>query len=139
SGVYTLNIPTTNPTVRMKPAIDAWQVIDPSVNLTYLNAPGDGTLALGVRVTALGGGMFHYEYAFENIDCDRSVGSLRIPVPAGTIVTNVGFHDVDYHSGEPLAGTDWTAAVAATNVTWTTTGYDVDPMANALRWGTLYN
>ena len=60
-------------------------------------------------VTALGGGMFHYEYAFENIDCDRSVGSLRIPVPAGTIVTNVGFHDVDYHSGEPLAGTDWTA------------------------------
>jgi hypothetical protein len=62
-----------------------------------------------------------------------------VPIPPGTVVTNVGFHDVDYHSGEVFDGTDWTATVTASSVSWTTTAYAINQNANALRWGTLYN
>ena len=46
---------------------------------------------------------------------------------------------MDYHSGEPFAGTDWTSAVAGGFVTWATQTYAENQNANALRWGTLYN
>lgn len=136
SGVYTLALPGS--TVRMKPAIEAWKAADAGVQLTYADAPGDGVMVIGARTTALGGGMFHYEYAVENINADRGAGSFRIPIPPGTIVTNTGFHDVDYHSGEPLDGTDWMVTIGATAVTWATVD-GANPNANALRWGTLYN
>jgi hypothetical protein len=54
-------------------------------------------------------------------------------------VANEGFHDVDYHSGEPFDGTDWPAASDGDGITWATVPYEVNPDANALRWGTLYN
>ena len=54
-------------------------------------------------------------------------------------MTNTGFHDVDYHSGEPFDGTDWPVTVGATSVTWATQTYAQNQNANALRWGTLYN
>jgi hypothetical protein len=65
-----------------------------------------------------------------------------VPIPSGAVVADLGFHDVDYHRGEPFDGTDWTATVETDpvpNVTWTTESFDVSPDANALRWGTLYN
>src|SRR5262249_26681441 len=118
AGVFNLNLPGA--TVRMKPATDYWKTADPSVNLTYATAPGEGTVAVAARVTPLAGGMFHYEYAVENINCDRSIASFRIALPPGAVVTNTGFHDVDYHSGEPIDGTDWTVTVGATSVMWST-------------------
>jgi len=137
SGFYTLTL--TGSTIRTKAAIDAWFANDPSVVLTYATAPGDGTIVVGARVTALAGGMWHYEYAVENINSDRSIGSFRISLPSGAVVTNIGFHDVDYHSGEPIDGTDWTPSVGPTTITWSTIPYSTNPNANALRWGTLYN
>jgi hypothetical protein len=137
SGVYTLSI--TGSTVRAKPAVDAWKTSDPGVVLTTANAPGDGTIVIAARATSLGGGMYHYEYAVENINSDRAVATFRIPLPAGAFVTNTGFHDVDYHSGEPIDGTDWTVTVGPTSVMWSTIPYSTNPNANALRWGTVYN
>jgi hypothetical protein len=67
------------------------------------------------------------------------VRSFSVPIPSGTTITDLGVHDVDYHSGEPLDGTDWAATVSAGAVTWSTQTYETDPSANALRWGTLYN
>jgi hypothetical protein len=133
------DITLTGTTQRMKTALEAWAASDPTVLLTNVTVPGDGRMILGAKTTNLGGGIYHYEYAFFNMNTDRAVGSFTVPIPAGAIVTNTGFHDVDYHSGEPFSGTDWPATVGANAVTWATTPYATDPNANALRWGTLYN
>jgi hypothetical protein len=62
-----------------------------------------------------------------------------VPVPAGVNLTNVGFHDVPYHSGDPYAGTDWSASVSGGSITWSTQSYATNVNANALRFATLYN
>jgi hypothetical protein len=104
-----------------------------------VHVPSDGFFVIGAKATDLGGGMWHYEYAVWNHNCDASAGSFSVPIPNGASVTNVGFHDVDYHSGEIYDGTDWTASVVPGSVTWATTPYAENPNANALRWATMYN
>jgi hypothetical protein len=133
------DITLTGTTQRLKTAIENWPTIDPGVVLTNTNVPGDGRIILGARATSLGGGQYHYEYAFYNMNAERAIGSFSVPIPPGAVVTNVGFHDVDYHSGEPFSGTDWPSTVNATSVTWNTETFAANPNANALRWGTLYN
>ncbi len=68
-----------------------------------------------------------------------SAQSFSVPIPQGVTVTNVGFHDVDYHSGEPYVGTDWSAATSGEALTWSCASFAENQNANALRWGTLYN
>jgi hypothetical protein len=121
------------------PAIRAWGNTDPGVRMTDARVPAEGLFILGAKVTDLGTGFWKYEYALANLNSDRSGASFEVPIPDGAIVTNIGFHDVNYHSGEPWDGTDWTAVVSGQTLTWSTTSYDVDPNANALRWSTLYN
>jgi hypothetical protein len=134
----TFNLALTGSTVRQKAGIQAWKTTDPTVTETILGAAG-GEFIVSAKATSLGGGIYHYEYAVQNLNNQRAGQTFTVPIPAGTIVTNVGFHDVDYHSGEPFDGTDWTPTVGATSVSWTTTAYAVNQNANALRWGTLYN
>ncbi len=125
---------------RGEPAILAWQTVDPAVDVEYVDVPGDGWFILGYTVTGLGDGMWHYEYALHNFNSDRSGQRFSVPVPPGVTISNVGFHDVDYHSGSPYSLVDWVAAVEGESITWASEPYDQqDPNANALRWGTLYN
>ncbi len=103
-----------------------------------------GTLKIGHQATDLGGGMWHYEYAVYNLNSHRGIRSFSIPLPPGVTVSNVGFHDVDYHSGDgegavTRSGADWTPTVAADSVTWATETFAENPNANALLWATLYN
>jgi hypothetical protein len=128
----------TGTTQRQKAGIEAWKVTDPTVTQTSIKAD-DGLFLLAAKVTSLGGGLYHYEYAVQNLANHRAGRSFTVPIQPGTTITNVGFHDVDYHSGEPFDGTDWTTAVTGTSVRWETTTYAVNVNANALRWGTLYN
>lgn len=125
-------------TEREKPAIEAWAAADPSVQLNDLYVDG-GRFILGTKVTDLGSGFWQYEYALHNLNSDRSAGAFSIPVPAGVVVQSEGFHDVEYHSGEPYSGTDWMSVRNAADVTWSTDTHATDPNANALRWGTMYN
>jgi hypothetical protein len=136
SGVFTIGL--TGTTVQQKPAIEAWKATDPSVTQTVVGAAG-GQFYVSAKATSLGGGQYRYEYAVQNLNNERAGQAFTVPIPPGTVVTNVGFHDVDYHSGEVFDGTDWTATVTASSVSWATTTYAVNPNANALRWGTLYN
>ncbi len=128
----------TQPT---RDALMAWQDIDPSVQLADLEIPGDGTVRLATKVTDLGGGQYRYDYALHNINSDRSIQGFSVPIPIGTNITNVGFNDVDSHSGEPYDLTDWsgTGIGASSVVTWATQSFAANPNANALRWGTTYN
>ncbi len=120
-------------------AIRKWATEDPSVDLNEAHVAGDGFFLVGAKVTELGGGNWHYEYAVYNHNCDASGGSFTVPLPSGATATNIGFHDVDYHSGEVYDGTDWTATVAPGSITWETQSHAANPNANALRWATMYN
>lgn len=128
----------TQPT---RDALMAWQDIDPTVALADLAIPSDGTVRLATKVTDLGGGQFRYDYALHNINSDRSVNGFSVPIAAGVNITNVGFNDVESHSGEPYALTDWSSSGLGASgfFTWSTTSFSANPNANALRWGTTYN
>lgn len=137
-GAPSYDLTLTGTTQREKLGIQAWKANDPTVVESIALVPG-GTFAVSAKATYLGGGTWHYEYAVQNFTNQRAGQSFTVPIPAGTVITNVGFHDVDYHSGEPFSGTDWTPTVGSNSVSWATQTYAQNPNANALRWGTLYN
>ena len=138
-GAAPLFLPTTvDTTQRGRAGIEAWKATDPAVTQVALKG-ADGTFILAAKATPIPGGLYHYEYAVQNLTNNRAARSFTVPIPPGATITRVDFHDVDYHSGEPFDGTDWTATVTATSVSWATQPFDVQPNANALRWGTLYN
>jgi hypothetical protein len=80
--------------------IHAWQLIDPGVNEVSIFVPNDGWFIIAGRASQIDAVTWHYEYAIENLDSDRSGRAFRVPCPAGVVVTNFGFHDVDYTSGD---------------------------------------
>lgn len=126
---------TTN---QMIQGIKQWKLHDPAVVETNISVPNEGLMILAAKATDLGGGQWHYEYALFNQNSDRSAGSFSVPI-GGATVTNIGFHDVAYHSGEPYSGTDWTSSISNHVLTWSTQTFAQNVNANALRWGTMYN
>ena len=132
-------------TQRMVPAIEAWQVADPEVNLENLDVPSDGRFVIGTLVSENSDGTWHYEYAVFNMNSERAGGSFSVPLPIDCTVTNIEFHGVPYHSGEPFDNLPWNFEVTAGAITWSVDGtFPVgepreNDTANALRWGTLYN
>lgn len=106
--------------------------VDPSNVLpgqaTELVDTGAGRLQLAVVTTALGGGLYRYEYALMNWDVERQIRSFSVPIGMLKTVASAGFGDAN---GNPLD--DWTWSENDLHVTWTA------PPGNALDWGTLYN
>ena len=143
---------TIGATQRQKAGIEAWKVIDATVNQVTVTVPegssapydGNAKLILSWQVTNLGGGQWHYEYALHNMNSDRSIRAFSIPIPSGVAVTNIGFNDVAYLGGDGnggvnFDGTDWVGAVSGGALTWSTQTFAANNNANALRWGTTYN
>ncbi len=133
------NLSLSGETHTKDPAIRAWQEEDPSVTLTDAFVPGEGLFIVGSNAIDNNDGTWSYEYAVFNLNSDLSCGSFTVPLAPVTVVTDIGFHDVDSHSGEPYDNTDWPGASTPTDVSWETVPYATNPNANALRWGTLYN
>jgi hypothetical protein len=121
------------------PAIAAWKLNDPDVVESDVLIPHEGMFKLSTKVTNLENGFWRFEYALFNLNSHRSAGSFRIPLPIGAVIQNVGFHAPFYHSGEPFSNDPWDVTIEGDAITWSTTPYDEDPNANALRWSTLYN
>ncbi|MDX2147617.1 MAG: hypothetical protein SFZ23_08860 [Planctomycetota bacterium] len=136
-----LTLTVSGPTVREKPAIYAWRdVHDSGVEIQEQIIRGDGQFVFAYRVTDLGNSRWHYEYAMFNNTSHQSGASFSVPICRGANITNVGFTDVAYHSGEPYDSVDWVPEVTSTSVTWRVAEtFAQNPNANALRWGTQYN
>ncbi|MFM9958712.1 MAG: hypothetical protein ACKVZJ_11595, partial [Phycisphaerales bacterium] len=100
----------TGPTQAMQTVIDAWRVLETGVTKTVIDPSGatDGRLILGHKVTQTGSSTWHYEYVLQNMNNHAAVRSFSLPMDSNVNLTNVGFKDVAYHSGEPISGTDWT-------------------------------
>lgn len=130
---------------RTEPAIFAWQEYDPEVVISEVEIPNDGAPGysgwfwVAAKATDNGDGTWHYEYAIQNLNSDRAARAVRVQTQRCPRVTNVGFHDVFYHSGEQVDGDDWTVTIEPNAVVWETEAYLTNFDANALRWGTLYN
>jgi hypothetical protein len=131
-----------------KPAINAWKdhglgvgVPDPNVTIQNVDVPGEGRFIVGSKVTQTGKSTWHYEYAIHNFNSDRSGQSFRVPLPAGTVVSNAGFSDVAYNSEDAIYdGTNWSPLANGYELRWSTAQtYAQNVNANALRWGTMYN
>ena len=138
SGAYTLTL--TGSTTQQKAAIEAWKTFEPAVTITYVDVPGDGRFIVGHVVRPNQNGTWRYEYAIQNLNSHRSGRLLSIPFPAGVQVTNVGFKDINYHSGDPYLGTDWVSGLGSGGgVVWEGGSFAANPNSNALRYATLYN
>jgi hypothetical protein len=140
TGAFTLegNGQYNNGMHRYQPAIFGWQAygnnnaFDTSVMISEVtsggvftppgNPTGDGWMYIASKATDLGNGMFHYEYAVENLDSDRMGGSFSIPFPAGAQIANIGWKGVDNHSGvaaeDATRNAAWTGTVVGSSVTW---------------------
>lgn len=121
-----------------KPAIYGWKFFDEEVDLQQARVPEEGLLHVGVRVYENGDGTWDYVYAIHNLDSDRSVGSFTVPVDDCVTITDIGFHDIDYTSGDIIDSTDWDVALTEEGVRWNTDTYESNEWANAIRWGTMY-
>jgi hypothetical protein len=133
------NLTFTGSTTRELPAIYAWKDNDPSVVIEEVDDNGKGKFFLGYRVSDNGDGTWHYEYALHNLNSHLSARELIVPIADNVIVTNVDFHDVPYHSGEPYSDQPWSSTLGPGELSWSTETYAQNQDANALRWGTLYN
>lgn len=131
-------------TRRESAAIQAWRLIDPGVTEAAKFVPGDGWFIVAGRASQVDAETWHYEYAVENLSSDHSGRAFIVPRPPSVVITNIGFHDVDYTDGDGpgnvnFSGTDWPGIVTGNSVTWATQTFAENQSANALRWGTLYN
>lgn len=132
------------------PAIYAWHdhglgagVPDNDVIVQTVDVPdelGQARFIVASRITP-NGKTWHYEYAIQNFNSSRAASSFAVPIPAGAIVTNVGFHDVWYHDDDAIYdGTDWVSPASSFEVRWSCPQtYAQNVNANALRYGSLYN
>jgi cysteine-rich repeat protein len=130
-------------TQRELPALAAWTGatvadIEP--------APGtDGRALLAWQVTDLGAGKWHYEYAVYNMNLDRAIRGLGVPIPSKVEVSAIGFHAPPNHDdpgvapAEQFSNEPWSTDLSPGHLTWSTATFDDDPQANAVRFGTLYN
>ncbi len=128
------------------PAIMAWADLDSEVQTATIDIPNDGRLILAWKVAQTDDAQrpWSYEYALYNMNSHRAARSFRLPAPAGADLVDLGFHDVDYHSGDGLGGVnvdgaDWAPVAIGGELAWTTEDEATNPNGNALRWGTLYN
>ncbi len=131
----------TGTTQRTMQGVRAWAASANTVSVKDVEV--DGLILLAYQVTDIGNGQWHYEYVVQNMNSDRSVGAVAFTCPPGVTITNIGFNDVDYHSGDGIgsqnfSGTDWANSIGGGEISWSTEAYATNQSANAIRWGTSY-
>jgi hypothetical protein len=105
--------------------LDRWTGADVDVGH---NGSDDGRFYVASKVTSLGGGNYHYEYAVHNVDNSRAGGTFKLPIDAGATASNFTFGDIDTDGAN-----DWSAARVGNEIVFTATA------SNAIEWNTIYN
>jgi hypothetical protein len=117
--------------------VDAWvnpASPGPNADIRRLDT-GEGKLSLAVRATDLGAGRWRYDYALMNHDFDNGITSFSVPLPAGAVVTNTLFHDVDRD-----ATTDWVPTITpGAQIRWQPPKNALTPVRYFMDWGLLYS
>ena len=93
------------------------------------NGSDDGRFYVAVKVTQLGGGQYHYEYAIHNVDNSRGGATFEVPIDAAATATNFTFGDLDDD-----AANDWTAQRVNNRIV-----FSAPAGQNPLEWNTIYN
>lgn len=142
-GAPSFNLTLADTTVRERSALAAWVAADATVEFLAVDIPGSNPVEhfeVARRVSSVDIDTWHYEYAIRNNNSDRSAQAFEVRFPNGTPIANVGFHDIDHHSGEPYSTLDWAPTVtpATGTVSWSTTTFASDPNSNALRFATMF-
>jgi hypothetical protein len=141
--IGTLELLLVGETQRQQSAIAAWQSADPEVEILAIDLPDHDPVERfhAARRVSFSEGTWHYEYVLHNLNSDRGARGFGIRFPGSATITDIGFRDVDYHSGEIYDVTDWSIETDPDQgtVDWATDSYAFDEHANALRWGTLYS
>ena len=121
-------------------ALYAWKAADPQVRISWVAVAGQGSVFVGSRAYDNGDGTWDYEYAVQNLDIDASIGGISIPADDGTNVSQMGYRDVAYHSGEPFNNIPWAANRVSDAMDWNSTEtFAQNANANAIRWGNMFN
>ena len=89
---------------------------------------GEGHLTVAVKVNALAGGLYRYNYMIENFDYDPQVQSVSLPLSQLSSLTDLVFVDTDQD-----ALNDWVMTHENDVLTLTS------PADNELDWGILYS
>jgi len=134
-------------TQRETAAIEYWAQIEPGVTTQIVDVPFivsgvgpfNGRFIVGDNASDNGDGTWHYEFAVYNQNAENACDGFSVPVPDGVTVSNISFHDVDSHSGEPYDNTDWTGVRNTGDVSWDAPAFSPSADRNAIRWGTLSN
>ncbi len=133
------------PTQMGDPAIYAWQANVNGVLIHDLAVEDEGGVGIhgwifvGSHAVDLGGGLWRYQYAIQNGNSGRAVGSFDVPLPCdGVTISDVYWHGVDHHSGSPWKNDPWTQTQPAGSIHWESVPWSTDVDANAIRWGTTY-
>ncbi len=132
---------TTYSTVRMQPAIKAWQALDPSVVVnSYDVLENTNTVCrywVGAKVVDNGNGTWTYNYIIMNVNSDRSGAGFSVPLSNVTVTSPFSRLPV-YHSGEAVTmNAAWVNTVGSTEVSWSTPQtFAQNANSSALRWST---
>jgi hypothetical protein len=109
-------------------------------------ATPEGHARVAVLTTALGGGLYRYDYAVMNLDFARALidpahasepnlhvlsaagfSAFELPISPAATLSDFAFSDLDEDNGN-----DWSVSETGTTLRWQA------PAANTLDWGTLY-
>ncbi len=128
-------------TVPMKPAIEAWKQLDPTVKLVFADAPNDGRFYVGSKVTDRGNGTWQYEYAVLNMNSARAASSFMVPKADSPAVeiTEADMRGTEQHSGESYSQVKWAVSTQGAGIMFNTDAFETNAMANAIRWSNTYN
>jgi hypothetical protein len=109
-------------TVRMQPAIKAWESTGATVNQIEPDPGNDGIWFMGYKVTNPSAGVWHYEYALYNQNLDRAIQAFSVPLGGfpGPNISNIGFH-------APIQHPAW-----ANDGTFNNLGYSSTPWSHAV-------